>query len=385
MTGQPNRIEFIDALRGFAIIGVIGTHAASAVDLTGPLRRISDFGGDGVQLFFLVSAFTIFMTYNRSLEREQNPISNFFIRRLCRIIPIYWAGIVLYTMVFGLASRGWMQGPELWHYPFHATLTNIFLPNGTSSVVPGGWSISVEVLFYLTAPIWFFLVRSLAGAAMFTIGWIVVGTIFIHAAPRIVDLGMTDPNLGYMFWYRQLPSQLACFGFGMMLYFGLRSPEATGLLRRSTVQVGLTIAGILLVALVIRGVRGVPSQYVASSAFLAFALVLSQRPSAWLVNRVTRTIGQISYSAYLLHFLVIQTLLSVGTWPESVPVRATMLFIGSLAVTLPLSWVSWRWYETFWTGFARSRVADLEARSGRHPTGHGMDTPDLVEPVAERA
>jgi peptidoglycan/LPS O-acetylase OafA/YrhL len=95
------------------------THAASLVGIEGLTARVAAFGGYGVQLFFVVSGFTIFLVYQKGLAAQKHPAANFFTRRLFRIVPIYWAGIVLYSAVYGLGSRGWQPGPELWHIPLH--------------------------------------------------------------------------------------------------------------------------------------------------------------------------------------------------------------------------------------------------------------------------
>lgn len=64
-----NRVEFLDALRGIAIIMVIITHASSIVGVQGAISHVTGFMAYGVQLFFVVSAYTIFMTYTNSVDR----------------------------------------------------------------------------------------------------------------------------------------------------------------------------------------------------------------------------------------------------------------------------------------------------------------------------
>ena len=82
--GTPvQRLDYIDALRGFAILGVFATHVATVSGIEGtPLSGIMHLGAFGVQLFFMVSGFTIFLTFFRSHGREHAPVRNFLIRRL---------------------------------------------------------------------------------------------------------------------------------------------------------------------------------------------------------------------------------------------------------------------------------------------------------------
>lgn len=97
MTG---RLDFLDALRGWAILGVFITHCGSLVQYNGIFSPLVSQAGYGVQLFFMISAFTIFYTLDHAKNTEKSIYVNFYIKRLFRIAPIYWLGIILYTLFF---------------------------------------------------------------------------------------------------------------------------------------------------------------------------------------------------------------------------------------------------------------------------------------------
>jgi len=298
-----DRLAHMDALRGIAILGVIANHVGSFVGATGVVRSITDLGANGVQLFFVVSAFTIFMTFDRSRERESAPIRNFFIRRLFRIVPVYWFGILLYTAVYGLGSRGWLSGPELSHYPWHIALMNVFSPTAQSSVVPGGWSISCEVVFYLTCPLWFAVVRSFKGAIVATLALAVLGALAVHFLNR---LGPVAPEPLWSLWiYRNPLNQFVCFAFGAVLYYAVKEKRLGSL--ESIPAGGMATAVALLAIAVIWKIHPglIPTHDTLAAAFTLLAASLSARPWRLLVNGFTVFWGRISYSAYLLHFLVI--------------------------------------------------------------------------------
>jgi peptidoglycan/LPS O-acetylase OafA/YrhL len=362
MSDGQDRIDFLDALRGFAILGVIVTHVGAYANVSGVARKITDFGGMGVELFFVISAFTIFLTFDRALRTETAPVRNFFIRRLFRIAPVYWLGIVLYTAIYGLASRGWKEGPELWHYFFHITLTNVMVPEATSSVVPGGWSISVEVIFYLSAPLWFLLVRGMRSATVFTLCWAIVGTGVIFTMPNLAKVDAIPDWEWRQYWFRSPFSQMACFGVGMMLYYITTDGRFTErFVPRKTWSIGLLGAAIALILWgIVAGTWLVPRHYFYSVTFLLIGLSLALVPWPWLVNGATRFMGKISYSAYLLHFLAIDL---VGRWVLPVVPdfqRSIVLLLATLLITIPASYLSYSTVERTAMSAAKRLIKKLD-------------------------
>lgn len=358
------RFEFIDALRGFAILGVMLTHVGSTVHFSGLMRRVTDLGGFGVQLFFVVSAFTIFLTYRRAIATERSPTVNFFIRRLFRIVPIYWLGIILYTAVYGLGPRGWKSGPELWHYPFHLTLTNIWVPTASNSVVPGGWSISVEVMFYLTAPLWIMLVRNLKGAILFTAIAAVVGLGAAYALQVHVPIEQLSYEESRRFWRQSVPSQMAIFGLGMILFYVFKDLQLRERLKGRGALIGLAASSAAVVALRFFGLIALPTHFIYAVAFLLAAIVLMEHRVPVIVNPITRWIGTVSYSSYILHFLVLKQLtLLLPLGGLSDVKQFFMLAPLTIAITLPAAYLSYLWIEKPTSQAARRLIAYLESRS----------------------
>lgn len=348
---QQHRLAFLDALRAFAILGVIIAHCGAIGGLRGALRHLTDLGGFGVQLFFIVSAFTIFLTYTQAISTERFPRGNFFVRRLMRIVPIYWLGIILYSLTYGLGSRGWDPAPALWHYPFHLTLTNIFLPSGASSVVPGGWSISVEVMFYITTPLWISLIKNMRAAVAF----VVLTSIYVMIFPL--------PFFG----------ELPLFGMGMVFFFAHRDVASRSLLATPAISICLCSMAVAIFGLRFCDILTTPPHLTYGVVFLLGGLVLMNRPIRMIVNPATIQLGKISYSLYLLHFLVIQQLVRwlplAGLSPVS---RLICLALFGIMATVPLAYLAHRYIERATYGVAKGIVARREQRA------HGYAVPQSL-------
>jgi len=94
----PNRVPFLDALRGLAAIWVVVVHVAM---LPSPRLQVAPFldlfvvnGTMGVDLFFVVSAFSLCLSMPVH-DREVRPMLGFALRRFFRIAPLFYLMILV--------------------------------------------------------------------------------------------------------------------------------------------------------------------------------------------------------------------------------------------------------------------------------------------------
>ncbi|WP_084404973.1 acyltransferase family protein [Aliagarivorans taiwanensis] len=317
------RSKSLDSVRGIAVLMVFFIHLSQkTLPIESPAFSIAKLGSMGVQLFFLISAVTILMSFNKHKAIDKKPIRSFFVRRSMRIIPIYWLGIVIYTLLFGvLASRGWGDGPEAWHYPWHFALMSMLHPETQSTVVPGGWSISVEIQFYLLCPLIFMTIKNLQTATYFllvtTIFALVYRLVFsdiLYANELMPLLGESPERNRYKFLYRSLPSQMPVFACGVCLYFIKDSHRLTGFVNSNTFSLWGVFFSLIFIYIIITINGGTLARALETYAHIYFAFTLAipvaialYRPSSIPTFHALQQTGRASYSFYLLHFLVLNS------------------------------------------------------------------------------
>src|SRR5882762_388467 len=87
VTPRTNKIESVQLLRAVAALGVVSFHAAHLLFARNGLElRWTGLGAAGVDLFFVVSGFIMWVT---ALDRGM-PIRRFAAKRIQRIVPLYW-------------------------------------------------------------------------------------------------------------------------------------------------------------------------------------------------------------------------------------------------------------------------------------------------------
>jgi peptidoglycan/LPS O-acetylase OafA/YrhL len=302
---KVKKLNYIDALRGIAIVGTLLVHCGQAGTNHYPsfLQNIILNGSKGVQLFYLASAFTIFLTYTDRYEKEVYHKTNFFIRRFFRIAPLYYVGIVYYLYQNGLGARYFLG--DVTEVSTGNIVSNVFFVNGLNpywitSVVPGGWSIAVEMFFYCMVPFLFLRIRNLNQSILFFIFSIFLrmGLQFVlHRFPLIAFDRLWNE---YLFFY--LPNQLPVFACGIIFYFLVKTPRSEW---RAEPIVVFTLLMMFLAQLVSHTVFIFPTHIQFGIAFIVLGYALSRKEFYVLVNPITTYLGRISYSMYLVHFAVL--------------------------------------------------------------------------------
>jgi len=146
------RIPSLDGWRAVAILLVLGSHCIYASgfpkSMEGTMLWLFD-GNLGVRVFFVLSGYLISLLLIREAHRVGNlSLERFYIRRAFRILPIYYAYLALLAglSVFGL----YRDKASTWIGCL--TFTRNMMGRGDSST-GHFWSLAVEEQFYVIWPV----------------------------------------------------------------------------------------------------------------------------------------------------------------------------------------------------------------------------------------
>lgn len=300
-------LNSIQYLRAVAALGVVVFHACQWRGLN------FNIGRAGVDLFFIISGVIMWRVTG---ERESTPRA-FLWRRVTRVAPLYW----LVTLV--VAAAVWLRPqflPNVSPRLEHLLLSLAFIPHldpfgSPFPLLPPGWTLDYEALFYLVFAAALFAPRRRQGA-------IVCGALL-----SIIAAGVILPDPIYTLIANPLLAEFAV-GVGIALLAEHRAlPGPIG---------GLVLLSLGVVLLVIPAALGLFSElgrpfiWGTPGAFIvAGALALEQSGAAprW---PALAWLGDASYALYLVHVpveaVVASTLRSVDIgWFAALAIVASVV------------------------------------------------------------
>lgn len=308
------KYDYISALRGFAILGVVLVHCSNFVHPSSTiLSKIAIQGARGIQLFYLVSALTLFLSMKVRKHQETSPLVSFFIRRFFRIAPLFYLAIIIFTAFYRWSNGYWApNGPNWWSIALTVFFIHGWHPETINSVVPGGWSIAVEMTFYCLVPYLYVKIRSINYALI-----VLFGSLILSKVSSCMVMNLYKPfypdNLHYLvrafstLWFF---SQLPVFILGILLFHIIEKFPYTD--RKISLLFLLSSFFAFIVLLTAYPYsKLLDEHFLYAIALFFFSLSLHFFSNSFFVNRMTVLIGKLSYSLYITHFLVLNVMESV--------------------------------------------------------------------------
>ncbi len=325
----------LDALRAFAVLGVLLSHYAPST------RVVAPFADYGVRLFFVLSGFLIvgILLGGEGADRRWL-LRQFYVRRFLRIFPAFYfvlfvaAALVVPGIPGALSWFATYTGNfwfvfHAWHFPDYGTHF---------------WTLAVEEQFYLFIPaVVLFLPRRR------------LLSILLAAAAAAIAYRVGAVAVGWS-WDAYTRPAIACFdslGLGALLAV-TRWKRVSDRWTTWALALGLPLLALDLAANTLAETQQ-------STALLPFQHVLQDTAvalvSVWLVARASRGfdgitgrilsstplvyLGTISYGIYLYHYFAIWGFWREFGWTRGHFPNQALYFLALTATTIAVASLSW--------------------------------------------
>jgi len=350
----PNRrnradvIVPIQFLRGAAACFVVTVHLIDRLIKRGAVPDglpdwVHCFGEIGVATFFTISGFIMVHTTDGEFGNCM-AAKRFLLRRLARILPIYYATTAL-SILFAVATLSWSTN-KVYLPPSieNIILSFLFIPyvNAEGIAQPLyklGWTLEYEMFFYLIFSLSMLFTQKIGMilAISFLTLAIAIGLIMPNVQPAYGDIVpvhyFTEPILLY-------------FIIGMLIALLRRNG---GLMVIS--QPEWVICGLGLCCMTI-GVRysapdmSVASVIAASCAVAACTLLKAGMAGISRFDRISKAFGDASYSIYLTHsFLLGAIALIVAPLTRQSNGLLILIILATCALCSIMAWFVWKYAE----------------------------------------
>jgi peptidoglycan/LPS O-acetylase OafA/YrhL len=364
----PNqaRVPELDGIRGLAIFLIVFDHYiyAGVANNNSHLwavwvRNIFPLSWSGVDLFFVLSGFLIggILIDQRGSE---NYFKTFYLRRICRILPIYFLWVALFLIlsrVFSAhASSGWYNTNfrPLPHFPawvFFCFLQNFHIAQTMdfgAIWIGVTWSLCVEEQFYLLMPLVILFVPPKK------LPIVLIGLMLLGIACRFF-LYLYYSNI---FTYVLLPTRMDGLLLGVFCAYLVRHSNGMKEFERRRdwlyLLLGVLFLGMIYLTVFARSLgekmfadlnsfEMIFGYFWIDLFYASFLLVVLSAPTG-LFARAMRFrplcyLGIVSYSIYLTHGAIYCLLYSAI--PGSLGWAAFLAFLA----TCSLAVLSWRFFE----------------------------------------
>ncbi|MDP5031436.1 acyltransferase [Paraglaciecola sp.] len=326
---KPRSIPALTSIRGFAALIVLFMHIHETFRNDLPWFSIFKNGALGVDLFFVLSGFILAYVYADTTIERRNFLGfyNKFIKsRLARIYPLHFFTLLFTLCLVLVIPHFYERSPQF--YTGLSFILNLFLIQNWGFIDISwnivSWSISAEFFMYLLFPFMLYfknLVNSQFKVLTLAIFIFIIHHIFIFTLNWTNYGGMSLGGMVRVFFE---------FSLGFLLFY-LRAGFYTIFINFKD-NLGLLLVLLLLISVFFKEVWLL---FLPSVAFFILHLgVFDSSTSRFLSNKPLVYLGNISFSLYMWHWLVIQVYNALKTNVFQFDHSQTSEFIAACFLTI---------------------------------------------------
>jgi peptidoglycan/LPS O-acetylase OafA/YrhL len=270
----------------------------------------------GVTIFFVLSGFLI---GNRYFDEPNFSYKNYLINRVARIYPMYF---ILTTLTFAFFAVVYSQNSwnDLQNYFYNITFLKGFSDDLKFTGIAQGWSLTVEEVFYFTAPLFFILIKKsrffLVAIPLFFIGFGLGLVSYFSGMYCNGFMKSTNFMLDFTFFGRICEFFV---GIGLALIIRKEVPNFKGITYIGLVGIVLSVCA--LVSLKVEGGFGVDNltgKFINTLLLPVFGIaplflgLIKEKTfiSDFFSTKVLQLLGKSSFIFYLIHLGIVVTVLN---------------------------------------------------------------------------
>lgn len=303
--------KWINEFKGVAILGVLLVHFGRGEIKNNLFTSIVASGAKGVQIFFIISTYLIFMSLNKNQIHGVKSSLSWIWKKTLRLMPLYYLAIIIHLLVLGSENRYWLGSLpciSILNIISHFLFLHGLNPYYFNSIMDVEWYLGVLFLIYLIAPLLHKYIKNLSSS----ISVFLISLILCNYLPKLEHLKVIPDDYIWSHYITNynLFAQFPVILLGIVLYFFLNSPMTTNQIGNKKVSYCILIFSVFVVYRLVNG-----STFYGISQFglwaIAFAgIIMSQilHPSIIICNKFFEFIGKYSYGIYLFHYLLIRKL-----------------------------------------------------------------------------
>lgn len=346
----------VQSLRGFAALAVVFFHFTKMLgqDLPTEFAFIERDFRFGVQLFFVISALSLCYSTTNQINNP-NWINNYFIKRLFRIAPLFYL-----MLTFEILRQFFTNGAvtsSLSSIFLNLTFTFGFAPP-SSSIVWAGWTIGVEMIFYLIFPILLMTINKYSTALIFLISTILVSCFIRYELfNSMQNLPALDRSLNLRLAFA---SNICFFAMGFYAYHVIKIIKNNWPIFHIKLVTVLILFALLFlnIGFYVNKIGGIDlgigcrwDSIIWGICFTSLCIWQAISPSKFLQISFFQYLGDRSFSIYLLHPVIIFYLDKqlINLYHSSFPFVGPYAFFVTVAflifIVLLISEITYRFIE----------------------------------------